>query len=955
MAKKKGVWDIDIVINGKTVKNNLNSIGKEVGKLTSDLKKLTPGTEEFIKKSAELKKAKAHYIKIKDEINQTNKKLEQTNTTLDDVKGAFSNVFDGFLSGNPEKVKAGLKGIQVGLKGLLTTAIAFIKTPLGLTLTALSAIIGAGKMWWDYNVALSKTIKLTEQLTELQGKDLSDYRAEVQGLATTFDKEYNEVLRSANALSKQMKISQTEALEYIKQGFVRGADAQGKFLENLKEYPIQFKNAGYSAQEFIDIATQEAKGGVFNDKLIDTIKEMNLSLKELDKAQVDILEKSFGKKYAKELSIGLKSGKITAKNALEGIIKKSKEVGLNLNQQQKIVADIFKSAGEDAGGFTEVIYQLNEALKDENKVLNENEKATQRLVNANQELEKELADLFDSSKSGFPAMLTNLKSIGKEIFSNTLRGFRRLFTSTEKLKKQAGLEGQSKAVKEISENMKLFGTTAREEVDQQIKAASINIERIKNKLGKVSFFGNLLGSKKVHNESLAKAEAYYNELIKIKKGASQKFKEYQDSYINVDVNKDISTTKNKSTDKTDGKTKLTPEDKRIIESKKKLTEFLNEWDAEQAIQKELKDLEGKERAEEEEILRLEKKFADMENEAGLTQEKEAELSEVDKALKVRIEKSKQQQIQAIKDKYREKRLKDKKLENKKHEKLTKEHNKKLVKAEMKLELAKKKALDFGISSLKDMFGKKTGIYKALFVLEKALAINDVLNNASKSIAQITANTAIANAKAIAASPLTAGMPFVALNTTLGAKEALSTKIMAGVQIGQIAASSVKGFEKGLYKDLFPNTLYPVTRDDGKKFNARLGGPTRTQIVSEPTLMQEYLVGEKRRPEMIIDDVTFSKLDPSIIKHILDLHNGTETKKPGFEKGRYSEADYSTESPIEEETNETINSLLLEEIGKLNQHLEKGILAKALIGDQAIEELREREEQIQDSRTQAKIQ
>lgn len=58
MAKKKGVWDIDIVINGKAVKNNLNGIGKEVGKLNRDLKKLTPGTDEFIKKSAELKKAK---------------------------------------------------------------------------------------------------------------------------------------------------------------------------------------------------------------------------------------------------------------------------------------------------------------------------------------------------------------------------------------------------------------------------------------------------------------------------------------------------------------------------------------------------------------------------------------------------------------------------------------------------------------------------------------------------------------------------------------------------------------------------------------------------------------------------------------------------------------------------------------------------------------------------------
>ena len=245
-----------------------------------------------------------------------------------------------------------------------------------------------------------------------------------------------------------------------------------------------------------------------------------------------------------------------------------------------------------------------------------------------------------------------------------------------------------------------------------------------------------------------------------------------------------------------------------------------------------------------------------------------------------------------------------------------------------------------------MFGKKTGIYKALFVLEKALAVKDVINNSAKSIAQIKANMAIANMKALAASPLSGGMPWVAYNTALASKEILSTKLIAGVQIGQIAASTVKGFETG---------LYPVTRDDGKKFNAKLGGPTRTQIVSQPTLMQEYLVGERRRPEMIIDDITFSKMAPEVIQYILDVHKGLEVKRPGFEKGKYDTVMEVSENEEELEEEETNSTRILEDISsKLGILIERGIKATAIIGDDNIEQIRDREKEISNSRNQAKV-
>jgi len=79
-------------------------------------------------------------------------------------------------------------------------------------------------------------------------------------------------------------------------------------------------------------------------------------------------------------------------------------------------------------------------------------------------------------------------------------------------------------------------------------------------------------------------------------------------------------------------------------------------------------------------------------------------------------------------------------------------------------------------SLVELAGKESAIGKALFLAQQAAAI-----------AQIIFNTAIANAKAVAASPLTFGQPWVTLNT-----------VSAGVSIAAVVAQTIKGFATGGY-------------------------------------------------------------------------------------------------------------------------------------------------------------
>uniref|UniRef100_UPI0022FFF9AF hypothetical protein n=1 Tax=Tenacibaculum soleae TaxID=447689 RepID=UPI0022FFF9AF len=184
-----------------------------------------------------------------------------------------------------------------------------------------------------------------------------------------------------------------------------------------------------------------------------------------------------------------------------------------------------------------------------------------------------------------------------------------------------------------------------------------------------------------------------------------------------------------------------------------------------------------------------------------------------------------------------------------------------------------------VSTLSGIFSKKTAIYKLLFSLEKAMAINDVLIDTKKANAQITSNLAIANMKAVAAAPLVGGLPFTATNTIIAGKETATNNINAGIQIAGIAASAIQGFEEG---------LYPVQRSqDGKMFNAVYGGNTGTGVVSKPTVFKSskgnYLAGEKD-PELIVDGAAFKRINPDVKNSFMR----EIARVKGFEAGFYQQ-------------------------------------------------------------------
>ena len=342
----------------------------------------------------------------------------------------------GQIAESNDNLKGGiptLQSLKSGFAGVTRAALSFVATPVGAIIAALSGIALVTKEFIDYNNEIKESLKLTENLTGLGGQALNKFRAEVDALSKTFDKEFNETLRASNSLTKIFGIENSTSLDLIQDGVVRGADASGDFLDNIREYAVQFKNAGFSAEDFIKITTEGATSGTFSDKLIDSLKELDLRLKEQTTTARDALNNAFGEEFTNELFSNLTRGSITTREALERISEETERVGINSQAAQQLTADLFGGAGEDAGGFLKVIELTNAALSDEAKELTTLQKLTKESADAQEELAiaKDRA-LNSESALIFQQQLKNAFIEVKIIFFDLISGFRRGFETFRK-------------------------------------------------------------------------------------------------------------------------------------------------------------------------------------------------------------------------------------------------------------------------------------------------------------------------------------------------------------------------------------------------------------------------------------------------------------------------------------------------------------------------------------------
>lgn len=290
---------------------------------------------------------------------------------------------------------------------------------------------GAGIGWWvNYNNGLTEATRLTQQFTEKSGEDLKAYRTEVQAIADFYGKDFKEVLIGANAVSKQFGISAEESLKLIQDGFIAGADANGEFLDTLREYPAYFKEAGISAETFIAITAQAAKSGIYSDKGVDVIKEGNLRIREMTTATAAALE-GIGIS-ADEVQEQLKSGQKTTFDIIKMVSERLNELPDSASVVGTALADIFGGPGEDAGlQYIRTLKDIKTSLGDVKGETGKLGEAQEEMIESQKRLATAVADLFDSTGGSFETMTARIKTFGSTVIADLLERINKLRMSAD--------------------------------------------------------------------------------------------------------------------------------------------------------------------------------------------------------------------------------------------------------------------------------------------------------------------------------------------------------------------------------------------------------------------------------------------------------------------------------------------------------------------------------------------
>jgi hypothetical protein len=363
-------------------------------------------------------------------IGALDKKLKGIDATVGQFQrnvGGYNEALGQFfpkLGGTLGQVTGVIGGLSQGITGLSATTGAFNKS-LGAIGIALTVFSGISEIFQSINESVAETKELSNQVgafTGATGNVLSDFVSKSKAIATTYKKDVNEITVAANSASKALGISFSEALDAVEIGFRKGADSNGEFLDNLREYPTQFAAAGLSIKDYLAIAISAANQGIYSDKGLDVVKEFGLRIREQTKTSKDALIGAFGEEFTGELFENLNNGSITTAEALARVSGKMGDTSVAGNKLQTVIADVFGGAGEDAG--LAYILSLEKILKNTDEVTKSTNKyQTQQeiLFQTNLELEQSQSELNESFTK-FGGEFTVISSKAKIFFNNILGG-----------------------------------------------------------------------------------------------------------------------------------------------------------------------------------------------------------------------------------------------------------------------------------------------------------------------------------------------------------------------------------------------------------------------------------------------------------------------------------------------------------------------------------------------------
>ena len=301
-----------------------------------------------------------------------------------------------------------------------------LSNPVFLAIAGIAGL-GIAYHWWkDYNDGLAEASRLTTQFTGLVGQEMNGVRDSIQATADAFGKDFKETLQAADTLVAQFGISWQDAIDTINKGFAAGADINGDYLSNIKQYGPALRDAGLSAEEFVAVL-QQTRSGIFSKDGLDAITKASKSLRDMSSSTAASL-RAVGIN-ADEMRDKLADGSITMMQAIQQVAGALKTVSGNSQEAGAIISDVFGKKGVAAGQEQlKAIEDLNMSLDSLIESEGEYGEVQQQIVETQTLINKYTAALFGSD--GWDVLKKKAELYAKTLLLNVLRNIVNIINKT---------------------------------------------------------------------------------------------------------------------------------------------------------------------------------------------------------------------------------------------------------------------------------------------------------------------------------------------------------------------------------------------------------------------------------------------------------------------------------------------------------------------------------------------
>lgn len=347
------------------------SLEEEISNQEKELDRLKDGYKdaalEFGETSKEANAFREDIKKLSGELADNKSKAEQLRTSTNNLDESFEKTKqaaekseDGFSS-----VKVAIGNlISEGIKKMAQEAVDALKRITEETQTAsnsFQAITGetdavtqkfSDKMKEMYKDGYGESLKdigdkmaYVKQVTkETDPSKVKELTENAIALEDTFGSDFQETIRGVNGLMTHFGTDSTKAFDLFAKGSQKGLDYTNELGDNVAEYGGNFKQAGYTVEEYFQLLANGTKNGAYNlDKVNDSINEVKNRLGD------GSIEKNIGifSKDTKKSFKAWKDGKGTMKDVIDSIVK---DINGCKNEQKALTmaSTAFGTMGEDA-------------------------------------------------------------------------------------------------------------------------------------------------------------------------------------------------------------------------------------------------------------------------------------------------------------------------------------------------------------------------------------------------------------------------------------------------------------------------------------------------------------------------------------------------------------------------------------------------------------------------------